>query len=240
MRITAAARSVTGHVRRHNEDCLYAGERLWVVADGMGGHAAGDVASALVIARLRALDAAATIDYLDIPVAISAANADVLQHGDDHPESYGLGSTVAGLAAVVAGDVPQWAVFNVGDSRVYRFADGTLTQVTVDHSEIEELVMLGVISAEAARTHPARHVITRSVGLPDEPRADLWLLPQVPGERFLVCSDGLPSEVPDEEIALLLGADLDAEQASEVLVASALAAGGHDNISVIVIDVADG
>ncbi len=128
-------------------------------------------------------------------------------------------------------------MFNVGDSRVYREADGALARATVDHSEAEELLLEGVITAEQARTHRARNIVTRSLGQPDAPQVDLWLLPQTPGERFLICSDGLNGELTDDAIHALLAAHPDPGQAAASLVAAALEGGGRDNVTAIVLNV---
>lgn len=132
-------------------------------------------------------------------------------------------------------------MFNVGDSRVYREDDGVLRRATVDHTEAEELLRAGVITVEQARTHRGRHVLTRCLGQSGAPRIDLWLLPRRAGERFLVCSDGLNSELDDEQIAALAasGTRPAPQRAADALVEAALAAGGRDNVSVIVLDVGE-
>lgn len=237
LRVNCGFRTDVGRVRGHNEDSVLAGERLWAVADGMGGHAAGDVASALVIERLRVLDQTAEIRPIDLLAALHEANAAILRHSDAFPETRGLGSTVTGVARVNVGGADHWAIFNVGDSRVYRVMGGTLARATIDHSETEELVLEGVITPEEARTHRLRNVITRSLGQPEPPQVDLWVLPQTAGERFLVCSDGLSGEIPDADIAALLQRFPDPAEAVDALVDAALAHGGRDNISVIVFNV---
>jgi protein phosphatase len=237
MRVACGHHTDVGRVRSHNEDGLIAGRRVWAVADGMGGHAAGDVASSLVIGRLHALDEADALRPTDLLTALAEASETVRQHGDEHPRSAGLGTTVTGLAAVEVDGEDRWAVFNVGDSRVYRLADGELARVTVDHSEVEELVAGGIITADQARHHPLRNIVTRSVGGAHPPAVDLWLLAPTPGERFVVCSDGLNSEVEDADIARLAAATPDPQDAAEALVAAALAAGGRDNVTVVVVDV---
>lgn len=235
--VSAAARTHVGRVRRRNEDAVLAGRQVWAVADGLGGHAAGDVASGLVVERLERLDAGPALRGGDLAAALAEANDDLLAHGRAHPAARGLGSTVTGLARVLVEGVEQWAVFNVGDSRVYRLAGGVLQRLTVDHSEVEELLRAGVLTPEAARTHPARHLVTRTVGASVSPVVDVLVVPQVPGERFLVCSDGLTTEVPDAELERLLRGEPDAAGAADRLVGAALAAGGRDNVSVVVVDV---
>ncbi len=235
--VTSGHRSDVGRVRHHNEDSVLVGQRLWAVADGMGGHAAGDIASALVIEGLRPLDEEDDLRPADLVDALHAVNDRILAHGHDNPAVRGLGSTVTGLALVAVAGAAHWAVFNVGDSRVYREADGALARATVDHSEAEELLLEGVITAEQARTHRARNIVTRSLGQPDTPQVDLWLLPQTPGERFLICSDGLNGELTDDAIHALLAAHPDPGQAAASLVAAALEGGGRDNVTAIVLNV---
>ena len=168
------------------------------------------------------------------------ANEAIRAYGAEHRPARGLGATAAGVASVTVAGTPRWAIWNVGDSRVYRLVDGRLGRATIDHSETEELILEGVISQEEARTHHARHIITRSLGQSGPLQPDLWLLPPAASERFVVCSDGLNSEVGDEQIRALLLAEPDAQAAADALVDAALAAGGHDNVSVVVVDASAG
>lgn len=245
LRIVSAQATDVGRVRRLNEDSAFSGRRLWAVADGMGGHAAGDVASRLAIEGLSELDApdgdlhGDDLHPGDLVAGIARANRRILAHGRSNPDARGLGTTVTGVAQVRVGGEPHWAVFNVGDSRVYRALDGRLSRATIDHSETEELVLEGLISPEKARTHQARNIVTRSLGMPVDPPVDLWLLPQTPGERFIVCSDGLNSELEDATIAEVLAAHADAGAAASALVDAALRSGGRDNVTVIVLNVTD-
>jgi PPM family protein phosphatase len=235
--VAVGASTDVGRVRALNEDAFLNGEHVWVVADGMGGHAAGDVASRLAVESLRELDAVEVLRPALVNAAVARANAAVVRHGMVHPEALGLGTTVTGLAEVIVGGVPHWAVFNVGDSRVYRYAGGELLRATIDHSEVEELIAEGLIDAEQARDHPARHIITRSVGMRPAPAVDLWVLPQTPGERFLLCSDGLTSELDDDQIAAVLAGHPAAAAAADALVAAVLATPARDNVTVLVVDV---
>ncbi len=237
--VVVGARTDVGHQRTLNEDALLVGERVWAVADGMGGHAAGDVASRLVVTSLRELDGRDELSPGAVNAAVLRANAAVVEHGADNPETRGLGTTVTGLVEVSIAGVPHWAVFNVGDSRVYRYAGGALLQATVDHSEVEELVAEGLLAPSEARTHPARHIITRSVGMRPAPSVDLWVLPQTAGDRFLVCSDGLTSELDDEGIAQVLAEHGDPRAAASALVDAVLGTEARDNVTVVVIDVGD-
>jgi len=235
--VSVGACTDVGAVRSLNEDRYYVGTFIWVVADGMGGHAAGEIASEIVASHLRELDH----DHLErqsIVDALMAANSAVLEYGVQHPEARGLGSTVTGLARVDIGGAEHWAVFNVGDSRVYRDYRGVLSRATLDHSEVEELILQGAITPEEARNHSLRSVVTRSIGTQPAPQVDLWVLPQTPGERFVICSDGLTSELDDDVIQEILSGCTDSELAARGLVDAAWEAGGSDNISVLVVDVA--
>ena len=236
--VRVSARTDVGHHRSHNEDAWLVGQRVWVVADGMGGHAAGDVASRLAITSLADLDGPLELAPSAVNAAVATANTAILNHGAENPDTRGLGTTVTGLVEVTVAGLAHWAVFNVGDSRVYRYAGGELRRVTVDHSEVEELVAEGLIDAEEARTHPARNIITRSVGMRPAPSVDVWVLPQTRGERFLLCSDGLTSELTDAQIASVLAAHDDSSEAASALVEAVLAAEARDNVTVVVVDVA--
>lgn len=226
--------------RSLNEDSVLTGQRIWAVADGMGGHAAGDVASAIVVERLRDLDTVPIVHPADVITTITRANDDVVNHARANPETWGLGSTVSGVVEVNVGDEPHWAIFNVGDSRVYRFWESELFRATVDHSEIEEMILEGKITEEEARNHHLRNVITRSVGAVPPPQVDLWVLPQTPGETFLICSDGLTSELTDEQIAEVLRIYMDPQQAVDVLIHDVLEVGARDNVSIIIVQTAGG
>jgi len=221
-----------GRVRRVNEDSYLAVPPVYAVADGMGGHGSGDVASRLaveVLARcvmLRPLFTEAVLHALD------EANRAIVEH--DGPNR--MGTTITGLAGLETLGGDRLMVFNVGDSRVYRLAGERFEQLTVDHSEVQEMVLAGVLTREQARTHPRRNVVTRALGGGHELAADHWLVPAAAGDRFLLCSDGLFGEVLDEALAGLL-ALADPQHAAEALVAAANEAGGHDNITALVVDI---
>jgi serine/threonine protein phosphatase PrpC len=151
-------------------------------------------------------------------------------------DRFGMGTTVSGLASAVGDDDPVWVVFNIGDSRVYRYADAVLTQITVDHSEVQELLDAGRLTPEQAQVYPRRNVVTRSLGSFPPPEIDVWELPMTAGERFLVCTDGLTNELDDEQIAQVLAESGSPADAAADLVRAANAAGGRDNTSVIVVD----
>jgi serine/threonine protein phosphatase PrpC len=236
LNLRCAAATDVGLVREGNEDGSFTSRGIFAVADGMGGHAAGEVASALVLSSFEQLAQRDDITPDDIVSTISDANATILRSAAVNVEQLDMGTTVSGIGVVRVGGLDHWAVFNVGDSRVYRYAAGTLTQVTVDHSEVEELLSTGRISSEEARRHPHRNVVTRSLGSNPGPTPDVWVFPPTVGERFLICSDGLTLEVDDDEIARILAASSDPKSTAEELVTCAVDAGGRDNVTVVVVD----
>ena len=233
--VEVSAASDRGHVRRVNEDSYLAVPPVFLVADGMGGHSFGDRASqatARVFATRLDRDTVPTIAQ----VLDAVREADRIVHGIGDEEM--AGSTLAGLALVRDTDSdnadPRWMVFNVGDSRVYRFEDG-LEQLSVDHSAVQELLDDGTIAPGQERDHPDRNIVTRAIGVGDaEP--DVWILPTGGRERFLLCSDGLTKELDDATITDVLGREDGDLSAADRLVSAALAAGGLDNVTVVVID----
>jgi serine/threonine protein phosphatase PrpC len=238
LKVVFGAATNPGRVRELNEDSALASGGIAVVADGMGGHAAGEVASQLAVGRLEKLVARSTdLTTDDLLSAIGDANQEILDAAIADAQQSGMGTTIAGIAVVTVGGSDHWMVFNVGDSRVYRLSGGALFQVSVDHSEVEELLVAGRLTREEARVYPRRNVVTRSLGTDPAPQADMWVFPPTPGERFLVCSDGLPLEVDDETIEQVLCAQSDAQAAADVLVGIAVDAGGRDNVTVVVVDV---
>lgn len=233
--IRAGSATDVGCVRQLNEDAVLAQWPLFAVADGMGGHAAGQMAAAITLEHLSVLVGRSDLDRADVLDAIAEANAAILREGAANQAVSGMGTTVSGVCLASIGGSPHWLIFNVGDSRVYRFSDGALSQVTVDHSEVEELVAAGQITREQARVHPLRNVVTRSLGTDPAPACDLWVLPAEDGDRFLVCSDGLTGELEVADIAATLAEQGNPQQAADELVAKALASGARDNVSVIVL-----
>ncbi len=234
--LNVASLTDTGLKRTANEDSVLDAAPIFLVADGMGGHEAGDRASAAVVAAFEPLRGRA-VELNDVRDALSRATVVVEGIAAEHKR--GAGSTVTGVALLDHEGVPHWLVFNVGDSRVYRHHGNELTQLTIDHSLGQELVDAGELRAEDLASFSQRNVITRAIGAPDS-TADSWLLPVVDGERLLVCSDGLSGEVSDEAIRATLTMNGRPETAATALVRRALQAGGRDNVSVIVIDVVSG
>lgn len=221
-----------GRVRALNEDALLAHPPVFVVADGMGGHEAGDVASRLAVEEFARLAGRPSIDVTDVQECFARA-AERIRVTFERREG---GTTVAGVGIAEHEDGPYWLVFNVGDSRVYRYGEGHLEQISVDHSVVQELVDAGSLDARDAAHHPERHVLTRALGTGPEPEADYWLLPVGSRDRMLVCSDGVTNELSDQRIAAVLGRHPDAADAAAELVRLAVEAGGRDNASVVVVD----
>lgn len=226
-----------GMTRAVNEDSLLASLPIFVVADGMGGHHAGDVASRLVVEEFERSASDSSLVPDDIAVTMHNANAAILREGDRDEDRSGMGTTAVGLALVDNGASTAWLVFNVGDSRAYCFANGELEQLSVDHSYVQELVAAGQLSEQDARLHPHRNVVTRALGVESGLQPDYWLREPTVGERYLLCSDGLTTEVTDTEIHAVLAAASSPDDAAADLVRHALTAGGHDNVTVLVLDV---
>ena len=226
-----------GRTRSVNEDAVFAGPPLFVVADGMGGHSAGDVAAGLVVERLGLLVDVRLPAMKAVVEALRDVNAAILQRGQSSVDQTGMGTTAVGLVFVDNGERVSLMLFNIGDSRAYLSRDGRIEQLSIDHSFVQELVDAGELTASDARTHPERNVVTRALGVADAVQADYWLRAPAPGERYLLCSDGLTGEVEDAAIGAVLARSESPEDAAIGLVEAALAAGGRDNVSVVVLDV---
>ena len=247
LRLAWGAATDVGLKRKLNEDSYIAESPVFAVADGMGGHSAGDIASAAVVTRLANALGPDFVEPSAIELALHDATEDIAEAAADLP--LGVGTTVTGAALTLHDGEPYWVVFNVGDSRVYAWdaagagsgSDGAapvgLVQITVDHSVVQELVAAGLIRPEDAESHPESNVITRAVGFNAEPRIDFWAVPARAGLRLLLCSDGLSKELDDRSISGILGSGLSAIDAAEALVAAAVQSGGRDNVTTVVIDV---
>ncbi|ROR65984.1 PP2C family protein-serine/threonine phosphatase [Agrococcus jenensis] len=223
-----------GMRRTVNEDSVFASFPVFVVADGMGGHAAGDVASALAVEAFRSLKGRTLADVECVEAAVEHAFEQVSARAAD--EEIG-GTTLSGSVLVDVSGVAHWLVLNIGDSRTYLYEQGSLEQVTIDHSVVQELVETGALRRADARRHPHRNVITRALGAGERQPADAWLRPAERGQRLLVCSDGLTGEVDDVEIAEILGDVASPAAAAALLLRRALDAGAPDNVSIVVVDV---
>ena len=238
------AASDVGQVRAVNEDSFLASPPVFVVADGMGGHEGGDVASAIVVEEFTGFGE----DELDATAA-AARITETLQACQRRIEQYAAGHRAggsprwySGTTAVVAVLVtergrPCWLVANLGDSRAYLLSGSGLAQVSVDHSVVQELVDSGAITLDEVATHPERHVVTRALGGPEDVHPDFFLLPLADAERLLLCSDGVTGMIADERVQSILAETQDPRDAADDLVAAAVAAGGRDNATAVVVDV---
>ena len=231
----------TGNVRPQNEDAYVASDQLFAVADGMGGHNAGEVASALATTLLLERAAGQTLTPEWFVEAITSINRTIHESAAESTERRGMGTTICALALVnpqgETTEPQQVALANVGDSRIYLARAGTFRQLSVDHSYVQELVTEGLITEEEARVHPRRNIVTRALGIDDRVAVDSWLIPLFTGDRFILCSDGLVDEVPLDEITEMMREHTSPQQVAERLVTAAKWHGGRDNITVIVIDV---
>ncbi|WP_307852567.1 protein phosphatase 2C domain-containing protein [Glaciihabitans sp. dw_435] len=241
-RLSVSAATDVGSVRAINEDSYIAQPPLFVVADGMGGHAHGDRASQTVVSVLRDSFAAGSIPAPEqVLAAIRDANDAVLGFSDEDGARVLSGTTLVGIALVEArgADYAHWMIFNIGDSRVYSWDGRHLIQLSVDHSAVQELVDAGVLTSAEALVHPDRNIITRAIGASEDADADVWLLPAIGAQSFLICSDGLTKELEDDAIAQIMtqhAADGDRSSIADALVAAALRSGGRDNVTVVVVE----
>ncbi len=228
------ARTDVGLVRDHNEDSFLVQPPVFAVCDGMGGHAAGEVASSIAVETIVS-HAPLHADDVLLGAAVEAANASVIDGAALGVGKPGMGCT----ASCVLIERGRMAIAHVGDSRVYLLHQGTLVRLTHDHSYVEELVDAGEITADEARVHPSRSVITRALGNDPDMYADHFLLDVMDGDRIIVCSDGLSSMIEDSRIEALSCSTATPQAAADALVAAALKAGGSDNVTVVVVDVLD-
>jgi protein phosphatase len=238
MRLSSFAGTDVGLARSGNEDSHLRGRTVFAVADGLGGHQGGEVASAMAVEPLAALDGRAFADAREaaeaLAEAIREANLAILRRARSDPELWGMGTTVT--AAAVAGDrVLQLA--HVGDSRAYLLrADAPLRQLTTDHTVVQEAVARGLLTRRQAAVHPQRGVVTRAVGLDPQVPVDLpEPLELEPGDQVLLCTDGLTEVVDDDHIAAVLAAQADGEDACRALIAAANQGGGPDNVTVVLL-----
>ena len=227
-----------GLVRSTNQDSYLVAPPLYVVADGMGGHRGGDVASAILVeefGRIPGEDLDPARGRNVVAAALESARHRILAHRDGGARG-GAGTTAVAALLVHRDDEPFWLVANLGDSRAYLLAEGLLSQISVDHSIVQELLDAGSISAEEAARHPERHVLTRAVGGPVPVSADFFLVPARAGERVLLCSDGVSGLVSGPALAAVLTARADPRDAADAVVRAALEAGGDDNATAVVVD----
>jgi len=238
VRLSSAAGTHVGLIRPQNEDSYLCEHPLYAVADGLGGHAAGEVASALVVERLTELtfgdDVSSDAAQQELAEAVRDANRRIHRSAAEDPQHAGMGTTVT--AAVAVGATLCFA--HVGDSRGYLLRGGELSQITEDHTPVQRAVRAGVISAEEAQHHPSRHVLAQAVGLDvdvevDTPRVDLEA-----GDRVVLCTDGMTDPIPDTDIPGIIGGTDGPEAVVDALITAALQRGGPDNVTIVVIDAA--
>ena len=237
MRLSSFAGTDVGRARSGNEDSYFCGRTVFAVADGLGGHQGGEVASAAAVEPLAALDGREFAEPGEAAEALAAAiregNAAILERAAGDPGLWGMGTTVT--AAALAGE-RHLQLAHVGDSRAYLLRDGSLEQLTTDHTVVGELVRRGRLTPEQAAIHPERSILTRAVGL--DPRVPVDTpdpLELHDGDQVLLCSDGLTEAVDDDRIAELLSAAAAGDAACRSLIDAANAAGGPDNITVVLL-----
>jgi protein phosphatase len=227
-----------GRVRHINQDSLVARFGLYAVADGMGGHTAGEVAAEIAVEVFETHGA--IVSTQDLIQAVHAMNAAIMERADAEPELSGMGTTLCALALVVNGEQERLALANVGDSRIYVYAGDELQQLTEDHSLVAQLVRDGTLTESQADRHPQRNVLTRALGIDPDVAVDAWEVLPFAGDRFVLCSDGLSNELTDDQIAAVLRRLADPQEAANELVRLANENGGRDNITVVVVDIIGG
>ena len=234
--LRSGAATDVGRVRSNNQDSHFVREgELFAVADGMGGHQGGEVASATALEILaRAYDEASTATLVR---AVRSANQAVYEKASGDPDLKGMGTTLTALADVVTPAGRKLAIVNVGDSRLYRLNDSGLEQLTEDHSLVASLFRQGRITAEEMENHPQRNILTRALGIDEAVAVDSWEVDPVAGDRFLICSDGLFNEVQENTMVSTLRRLEDPTDAAQELVRLANDGGGRDNITAVVVDV---
>ncbi|HEX2090084.1 MAG TPA: Stp1/IreP family PP2C-type Ser/Thr phosphatase [Actinomycetota bacterium] len=236
MRVAIGAASDIGRARERNEDSYVVEEPLFAVADGMGGHRGGAVASSMALETLREVLRDQGVAPTALIEEIKTANQRVLERGEADRELRGMGTTLTALLA----EEGKAHIAHIGDSRAYLLRDGSLKQLTEDHTLVQRMVMEGKLLPEEAERHPQRSILTRALGVDEEVEPDtLTLDPVLPGDRLLLCTDGLTSMVDTDRIEGVLQSEHDPQRAADILVDQANAAGGDDNITVLVLDFID-
>lgn len=240
VRLRWGGASDVGQVRQVNQDSMFLGTAVFVVADGMGGHAGGEVASRIAVETMESeLHGGGPHRVLDLVTAVQTANDRVWEQSEQDPDLAGMGTTVVAIGVVDEGGETRLAIVNVGDSRAYRLSAGELDQISDDHSLVGELYREGRISAAEARSHPQKNIVTRAVGIDRYVDVDEFQVLPRTGDRYLLCSDGLTDEVGEDDIARVLRDLDDPEEVARDLVRRANESGGRDNITIVVVDVLD-
>ena len=239
--LAIGAATDTGNQRGQNEDAHIAEQNLFAVADGMGGHNAGEVASAMAIEQLRGIALSGVSSAEAFAQVVRDLNGVIYASATSTTDQRGMGTTLTAAALLKPTsdtDQPsQIVIANVGDSRTYLLRSGELRQMSVDHSYVQELVTEGLLTVDEARTHPRRNIVTRALGIDEQVSVDTWTIPMFDGDRFMLCSDGLVDEVPLDEITEMMREHSGPQHIAERLVTAAKRHGGRDNITVIVVDV---
>ena len=226
-----------GRMRDVNQDGVLSTEGVFAVADGMGGHSGGEVASAIAVELMAETTSFNSVG--ELLETVQRANREVLDRARLDRALHGMGTTLVALVAMTVDDTELLGVANVGDSRLYLRTPDEMMQLTEDHSLVEGMVRDGWISPSEAKVHPQRNVVTRALGVEEPLLVDAWELVPVTGDRYLLCSDGLNNELSDAEIEEILDEAADPRQAAHELVQAACDAGGRDNVTVVVVDVVD-
>ena len=237
--LRSGAATHVGRVRANNQDSALTNDetQLYGVADGMGGHKGGEVASAMAVALATEHSAERNLDGLKH--AARVANRAIFEKSGSDPELHGMGTTLVALQLIQGPEGDEIAWINVGDSRVYLMRDDELRQLSHDHSLVEDLVRDGRITAEEAKVHPQRNILTRALGIDLDVDVDGASLLPLAGDRFLLCSDGLFNEVSLDQMSAVLRRLVDPDEAAAELVRLANEGGGRDNITVVLVDVID-
>ncbi len=240
IRVVAGAATHVGRVREANEDSFLCANGLYFVADGMGGHSAGEVASDIAVTTLReVLSEAGNIVLASDDIAAAVRHANTAIHSESVLDSTkaGMGTTLTGLAVSNPFD-HKAVVANVGDSRTYLWRHGELRQITKDHSHVQSLVDRGAITRAEARVHHQRNIVLRAMGIDSNVEIDTFEVDIEDGDRFIICSDGLVDEADDNEIEAEVRSSIGPQDLADRLVALANANGGRDNVTVLVVDFA--
>ena len=229
--------SDVGKIRKRNEDSMLVNQEggLWIVADGMGGHAAGDVASRMIVDLLRAVDLAVPLDQCidNIEDKLTDINQRLFAKSHETEKRKTIGSTVVGMLAYKEFCIFFWA----GDSRLYRFRDGTLQRLTTDHSQVESYIKQGLISRREAASHPHGNMVLRAVGAAEKLYVEFDIQTMQPGDKYMLCSDGLTKHLEESDIQEIMQQDETAEEHCRELIGITLKRGAGDNVTAVVIDI---
>ena len=235
-----------GKVRKNNQDAFGFNDYLFVVADGMGGHLGGEVASDLAVTTLtKTFEISGKIrkkkvkrNQSGLLHAVERANNRIIEKASDNTSLKGMGTTLCAVMIGIGEDQnPALLITNVGDSRIYQLSVGKFNQITEDHSLVADLVRAGELTPEEAARHPQRNVLTRALGIESNLKADMWELPINDGDKFLLCSDGLFNELSETRIMEILSEASDPQTAADLLVNESVEVGGHDNVTAMVLTV---